>query len=258
MRRDFYKVIVERPRSWKGGDAQGARRREDYDGPAHLGMRAGYGYRALNENLAPLRRYLLSQVGRPWDKVFSEICAGIDRRNTVQQHIHQHIEDFIATRVAIREDELIDLSNRGQFRYSAELRQPLYVDPRTGLIRVNKKYRRTFHSSYAEREARAQAEVDARRRVLDGRTLLLRLDELWFEVKLAELPACRQLVAGNGAHRRTKVLMEPRYDVVLRREISRAHGHSLERERLYGSSNLYAASKRQLSKREMKTHGLRE
>ena len=56
-----------------------------------LGMRAGYGYRGLNENLAPLRRYLHAQIGRPWNKVFSEICAGIDRRNTVQQHIHQHI-----------------------------------------------------------------------------------------------------------------------------------------------------------------------
>jgi hypothetical protein len=30
-------------------------------------MRAGYGYRSLNENLAPLRRYLRAQLGRPWD-----------------------------------------------------------------------------------------------------------------------------------------------------------------------------------------------
>jgi len=41
------------------------------------------------------------QLGRPWNKVFSEICAGIDRRNTVQQHIHQHIRDFIAIEVGV-------------------------------------------------------------------------------------------------------------------------------------------------------------
>jgi hypothetical protein len=68
-----------------------------------LGMRAGYGYRELNENLAPLRRYLHTQIGRPWNKVFREVCAGIDRRNTVQQHIHQHIRDFIAIDVGVRE-----------------------------------------------------------------------------------------------------------------------------------------------------------
>jgi hypothetical protein len=59
-------------------------------------MRAAYEHRELNENLNPLRRHLRTQVDRPCSKVFSEICATIDRRNTVQQHIHQHIDQFIA------------------------------------------------------------------------------------------------------------------------------------------------------------------
>lgn len=260
MRRDMYKVIVERPRAWKGGYEQAARLRDDYDGPTHLGMRAGYGYRDLNENLAPLRRYLLSQVGRPWDKVFSEICAGIDRRNTVQQHIHQHIDDFIAIRVGIRDDELVDLCEHGWFRPGfTGIRQQLFVDPRSGLIRVNKKYRdwRNVHSSYAVRKKHEQAELDARRRVLDERTVLLRLNDLWFEVKLAELPAGREVVSVVHGRQRTKVIVESRYDAVLRRETSRSV-HGDERQRVYGSGDLYAVSKRQLSKREIKVHGLRE
>lgn len=259
MRKDLYKVIVERPRAWKGGYERAARLRDDHDGPARLGMRAGYAGVELNENLAPLRRYLLSQVGRPWDKVFSEICTGIDRRNTVQQHIHQHIEDFIATRVRIQGEALVDLTSWHRFPKVAGIRQQLFVDPRTGLIRINKKFGdwRSFRGSYAEREARAQAEVDARRRVRDERTLLLRLNELWFEVKLAELPVPRQVETITEAHRRTKVIVEPRYDAVLRRETSRADADSQERKRVYGSSDLYAVSKRQLSKREIKTHGLR-
>lgn len=103
MREDMYKVIVERPRRGKYGYDTAARRRNDFEGSASLGMRAGYGYRALNENLAPLRRYLRAQVGRPWNKVFSEICAGIDGRNSMQQHIRQHIDDFIATKVEVRD-----------------------------------------------------------------------------------------------------------------------------------------------------------
>ena len=148
MREDMYKVIVERPRRGKEGDAIAARLRKDLDGPMRLGTRAGYGYRSLNENLAPLRRYLHAQIGRPWNKVFSEICAGIDRRNTVQQHIHQHIRDFIAVDVDVREGRLVDLSARwGFLRRDSGISQELYVDPRTGLIRPNKDYRSWRHGA---------------------------------------------------------------------------------------------------------------
>ena len=80
-----------------------------------LACALGMATRSLNENLAPLRRYLHAQVGRPWNKVFSEICC-IDRRNTVQQHIHQHIGDpFIAVDVDVREGRPIDLLARWGF-----------------------------------------------------------------------------------------------------------------------------------------------
>ena len=102
MRSDMYKVIVERPRKGKVDEAKADQRRHDFGGPTCLGMRAGIGRPWLNENLNPLRRYLRAQVGRPWNKVYSEISAGIDRRNTVQLHILAHIDDMIAVRVAWR------------------------------------------------------------------------------------------------------------------------------------------------------------
>ena len=40
------------------------------------------GFKVLNENLAPLRRYLEAQVGRPWDKIYSRslrTCASATR-----------------------------------------------------------------------------------------------------------------------------------------------------------------------------------
>lgn len=132
MRSDMHKVIVERPRRSKDLNARALRLRNRLDGPSHLGMRIGYGYRELNENLAPLRRYLRSQVGRPWNKVFGEICSRIDRRNPVQQHIHQHIDQFIVTQVQIRDGRLIECGKFGPRPLVAG--NELYVDPRTGLI----------------------------------------------------------------------------------------------------------------------------
>ena len=172
------------------------RLRNDFDGPMRLGMRAGYGHRSLNENLAPLRRYLHAQIGRPWNKVYSEICAGIDRRNTVQQHIHQHIRDFIAIDVGVRDGRLVDLAADWKFLWNdSGISQELYVDPRTGLIRPNKGYRSWRHS-VAQRRRREQLEIATRRRIVDQHTMLLLLNDLWFRVEAEVLPKERP-VAGD-------------------------------------------------------------
>jgi hypothetical protein len=240
MRADMFKVLVERPRHrWKSGDGSARRLRNDIDGPPWLRTRAGYGPRALNENLAPLRRYLHSQVGRPWSKVFSELSANIDRRNTVQQHIYEHIDGFIAIQVEIRAGRLVDLEQRWRFPAGGDgITQELYVDPRTGLIRINDRYR-TWKSPLVEQRERQQAEIAKRRRVVDEHTLLLLLEDIWYGVGVEALSA------------------ESRYDAVLRREVS--HSEPADRrqcEHLYGSAALYAVSKQQLSRRELKAHGL--
>lgn len=258
MREDMYKVIVERPRRGKDGDANAKRLRNDQAGPMRLGTRAGYGYRSLNENLAPLRRYLHAQVGRPWNKVFGEICAGIDRRNTVQQHIHQHIADFVAINVEVHDGQLVDLADRWKFlRTRSGLSQELYVDPRSGLIRRNKSYRSWRHQA-AERRQREQMDIAARRRIVDKRTVFLLLDDIWYRVEVDTLPqTCVVYHVIDGKSRR-QVVTETRYDVVLRRNVSRAADADVQRcNYLYGSGSLYAASKRQLSTREIKANQLR-
>ena len=258
MREDMYKVVVERPRRWKGDGAFAARLRNDFEGPTRLRTRAGYGYRSLNENLAPLRRYLRAQVGRPWDKVFGEICANIDRRNTVQQHIHQHIRDFIAIDVGFLDVQLVALANRRRFLpRDSGIDQELYVDPHTGLIRLNKDYE-SWRQSAAKRREREQAGIAARRRTLNERTLLLLLDDVWFRVEVDVLPNSHYIEKVIDGRKRRYVVAEPRFDVVLRRHISRAMSDELRQcKHLYGSDGLYAVSKRQISTREINVHKLR-
>jgi hypothetical protein len=250
MRTDLFKVIVERPRGYKGTDTRAKRRRDDFEGPPFLGMRAGFGYRALNENLRPLQRYLRSQVGRPWNKVYSEIARHIDRRNTVQQHVYQHIEDFVAVKAAWQHGRLVDLDAYGGID---ELSQELYVDPRTGLLRLNKHYR-TWGQKRRDGAAEHAAEVHARKRIIDDFTQLHLIDGEWYEIRFAPLPAgeWREIIVRGRPTR--EYVADRRYDVLLKRMTTDTDP---DRTRLHGYVLRYAAAKRQLSHREKKNYGLR-
>jgi hypothetical protein len=255
MREDMFKVIVERPRrrSTKRVEASVIRLRDDLDGPARLGMRVGYDYRELNENLVPLRRYLEAQVGRPWNKVFGEIRERIDRRNTVQQHVHQHVRDFIAVDVARRDGKLVNLSRPYSWA-PWTIYQELYVDPDTGLVRRNKDAGE-WCRTYKARLESEQAETRARRRVLGPDTQLLLVSGLWFRVVVGKLPEAVVTHAIVKGRRVRQLRAESRYDVVLRKLVSRERNDE-ERMFLYGAGHFFAMSKRQLSRREIKSHGL--
>lgn len=141
MRDDMFKVIVERPR-WGASYAASPKLKNMADaGAKHIGLKrhaliGARNTKMLNENLAPLLRYLRRQCGRKWDAVFSEICASLDTGSTVKMHVRQHIEDFVLTRISIgRGGEWMFegqvLGRKGQwFR-----RRELFVDPRDGILK---------------------------------------------------------------------------------------------------------------------------
>jgi len=247
----MFKVIVERPRGYKGTDSRAARRRDDFDGPQFLGMRAGYGYRGLNENLRPLQRFLRSQVGRPWNKVYSEIARIIDRRNTVQQHVYQHLEDFIAVKVAWQDDRLVDLAAYGGI---AGLSQELYVDPRTGLLCLNKDYR-SRGQKRRERAAAHEAEADARQRIIDHLTQLHLIEGEWYEIRFAPLPLGAWMNVVEQGRTVRRYIAPACFDVV-RKRMTWATERDAQRAMHCGVPAIYATAKRQLSHREKKSYGL--
>src|ERR1043165_6998205 len=106
MRSDMDKVIVERPRhgSRMRGHGKGYRRDWQRIAASELPKRERIkpqrgSSKSFNEHLGPLRRYLQKQVGRPWDKVYAEICAQVSRDTVVQKHVHTHLMDYVATDV---------------------------------------------------------------------------------------------------------------------------------------------------------------
>lgn len=147
MRADMFKVIVERPR-WGAGHARSAKLKRTRDQDIkQIGLKrhaltdAPY-TKHLNENLAPLKRFLRSRLGRPWDNVFSEICAGLDTASTVKQHVRLHIEDYVVTRISI--------GRHGEWMFGGEVLarpgrwfrdRPFFVDPGDGLLKDYRQYR---------------------------------------------------------------------------------------------------------------------
>src|SRR5438093_12336260 len=111
MRADMAKVIVERPRvgSRARGKPKGLRRREQQVGLENLPRCEGIrrriksGMKSLNEHLGPLRRYLSSQVGRPWDEVYAEISGPISANSAVQDHVRDHVFDYVTVDVLFRD-----------------------------------------------------------------------------------------------------------------------------------------------------------
>ncbi|MEG8223724.1 hypothetical protein OSJ57_24460 [Sphingomonas sp. HH69] len=92
MRDDMFKLLVERPR-WGASHAQAAKLKKTYDQDIkYIGLKrhawiASPYIKSLNENFAPLVRFLRSRRGQSWDNIFSEICAGLDTGSTVKMHV---------------------------------------------------------------------------------------------------------------------------------------------------------------------------
>ncbi len=139
MRDDMFKIIVERPR-WGAGHAVSAKLKGNRTPDSkqiglkrHAWVAAPY-TKHLNENLAPLVRFLRSRRGRKWDDVFSEICAGLDTGSTVKMHVRQHIDDFVLSRIAIgRHGEWMWQGRVIEF--SSWQHKRFFVDPDDGLLK---------------------------------------------------------------------------------------------------------------------------
>lgn len=193
MRNDMFKVIVERPRRGADFPVNRARHKGEDDLPSRVGMKRFRKLnhtqsKYLNENLAPLRRYLMKQAGRPWNKVYSEICEHLRADNTVMQHVRDHLKDFVVLKLAIgREGEWINGNACHWSAGAAPWRQPLYVDPKDGILKRSDKLWKKLGVDTTPpwvkraREARAPNPDIGR---IGKDTALHRIGGIWYEVKV--------------------------------------------------------------------------
>jgi hypothetical protein len=235
MREDMSKVIVERPRMripkpYRSHYPRASLRsawRDDDDAPRREGMGRGYRYKWLNENLAPLQRFLRSRVGRPWDKVFSEMSRHISLDSAVKKHVLQHLHEFVAQKTREIDGQLyeIDLYGRVVPFWQNRRRARLYVCSRTGLLRLFENPRRLPKAPRFPGRA-IDADHDVRK-----------IDGTWYLVRFAPMP--------SSWEQRIQT-----YDVVLKGNLPFQLSRYGVVNELWGRQDRYACELRPLKRKE--------
>ena len=149
MRPDIKEVLITRGRVGSGYARNGTVRRirrtkiEEDDAAFPVKMRPENQDSAWNkkchnlgEHLKPLERYLNSQVGLPWDDIYSEICKNNPKNSAIGAHIYEHLFFFVEVNVVYLEDGTPCRPNSLDWPL---WRDQLYVDDKGILRRVLKK-----------------------------------------------------------------------------------------------------------------------
>lgn len=237
MRPDMAKVIVERPRvgSRLPSRKKGYRKYVQRTGLDNLPIREpllghwrGKG-RYLNEHLGPMRRFLRSNVGRPWNKVHQELCEHVSFNNPVQSHVLTHVFDYVQQRVEVRGREVFSLN---RWRGGRPLDPgTMYVCPSTGLLKL----------------VRSPAPSQPPERFGLGRlTQYHRRNGVWWELRLRGLSEPGEVLRRHSP-RRPRANDDKTWDVWLERAVSLQDDAELVS--IYGGK-LAAISKRPLTPQE--------
>lgn len=234
----MHKVLCEEPRGGQYWARRFPRPQISYeDSPKYEGIKRPHTRRKwFGEHLGPLKRWLRSNVGRPWNDVYSEGSPIFKPDNVVRAHIRFHLLQMVERNTFMRDGEVWcrrygwgGFENRVSMFGGSTCHPVFYVHPETALLLEAKSTWRQ------ERKAQRQAEkLNADHRWLTVDTMLKRIDGIWY--------LCRfETMAANVPYG---------YDQLARRII-----HCSESRRQDGLAAT-CVHKRQLARHELKRFGL--
>jgi hypothetical protein len=172
----------------------------------------------FSDNLGPLRRWLRSHEGEPWDAVYQEICQLIETQTLCGQHLLSHVWDLVERDVEIIDGVPCYKNHRfhvGGNRLGS-YREQLYIHPETKILCLAQK-------------TKISRQKNDDSVVIDRYHQYHKVNEIWYLVTLQDLP----------------FLEKPR-DIILGSAID-----SWTARKKYGGE-LYAVRKQQCSKKEIK------
>lgn len=179
MRKDMKDMLVTPGRSGKSGQRYKRQKSQDVEEldslPEREKIRAQYGWRdwSFGDHINPLNRWLEKQVGRPFDKVYSEFCKHIDSRCLRGWHARDHFWMEVST----YEERLVRLEKRWYWP------KRFYVD-RNGILCKENKQRRW---------RRQDKELDPNTFQVGDR-IFERINGCWFEVWYEKVERCQKVV----------------------------------------------------------------
>jgi hypothetical protein len=232
----MHKVVVERLRHGRSWATSKAPLKPPFDGsPRYESMKANHTRRKwFSDLLGPLRRWLQSQVGRPWNDVYSEACAVIKPDSIIRAHVKTHLLEFVERHTFMHDGKvcILDTTYRGGVKPVTETgwrRSLFFVHPETALLEpIPKLSKRAWRA----RESKPPATCHWIR----NNVALQKVRGLWFECHFEVVPV--------GVRFRS-------YDHALERVVTRS---ALTR---HDKEYCLCTLKRQLSKRELRRFGLR-
>lgn len=275
MRKDLNKVLCEheRHRSWdnfsnyrhKKVYAVGAgEEMENLPGRESMKERfnAGWNNKEFGENLTPLWGFVRKNVGRPWDKVFSELCKTFNMSSVINQHILQHLDGFVEQECFEEDGVVYVRSSRGGHAspLSTNWTTEYFVHPRTGILLKNKHFKSYKQIRTDGHQARATEEAKIHI-VIDKDIELCRHDEnsTWFVCEQADFPEPKIVETYNADGKLivTRLPVRP-FDAWRRETVSPGWNYPLTRKRGVDGyyAKRYTAKIRTASHKELKKYGL--
>lgn len=266
------KIIVERPRrgGYGGEDPRylsDQRRMDLEDLPQRESMRRRWGSncKELNENLAPLRRFVESRVGLPWDDVYSEIRENLDASDATQYHILQHLEGYVEKNTFLDGvGAVCTIGYLGQpyvigsNRYAG---REMYVHPGTGILCITPARARRTRERNDDRVLGPKGSMEQYHR-LHGVWYVLSLEKLPADALLSEKKAVLSYRAADSSKMQSTLMVVPTRlgrtrDVLLRESLYDLRGHRARRNHAYGRDDVYASRGRMMNKKQLRKAGLR-
>lgn len=192
--------------------------------PLRENMRSPWnGFRRNQQrSYAPLKRFLASRVGQPWDKVYSEIS----RQNSLGNYAERETRDWLAQAVELAVTMVDDqpYNDRGHRLFEGDF----WVDPRDGILKLVPAKPRQVYPRQPDNYPNVRID-DTHRYVL--------INDCWYFVTFAPL------ADGKGA-----LLPKDAQDVILRLPPN-ADRWAYVKE---WWADVYACAKQQISGKEIK------
>lgn len=131
-------------------------------------------------DMAVMRRFLLQRRGRPWNEVYSEICAEADARSYSGHQLRQWLEYLVERNCTLKDEKIHDERGREVLRWGS---RTFYVHPETQILEYIEQKR--THYSF---ECQTIFEVN-------GKLYHKHNDGLWYRVVMEQVPWIKHPVA---------------------------------------------------------------
>jgi hypothetical protein len=180
-----------------------------------------------------LKRWLRSNVGRPWNDVFSEACQVFKADNVVRAHIRTHMMEYVERHTFMSDGEVwcvqrsIEVPIRSLRGHTVWPK--FYVHPETGILHE------VPHARLVDPQRAMSACRDEIRKWISPEVLLLKIHYIWYSLEMRRVDEAPET---------------PAFDALFRFRLCKSHAYDA-----YGKA-AYCARKRQLSRAELKLYCL--